>query len=172
MEASPCSGWQVNPLLVVRRSGNNLTVADILYYGAGHTGDLSSKHVHQTPCHFRLNATTICILIIFQEGVYIFIIFPRAHEYIQIVLHAGLLQLPGGLWWSFIVTSSLSVVFLICPLFTSGVLCMLSLFYLTAKLQSWFLLVLGLNSRSYHSLVLAKFANLQGQLATSTQLLC
>jgi len=62
--------------------------------------------------------------------------------------------------WSFVVTSSLSVVFLICPLVTSGVLRVLSLFYLIAKLQSWFLLVLGLSSCSYHCLVLAKFADL------------
>jgi len=96
-----------------------------LYNSAGHTGDLSSKRVHQTPRHFRLNTTTICILMIFQEGVYIFIIFPGAHEYIQIVLYAGVLQLLVGLWWSFVVTSCLSVVFLICPLATFGVLCIL-----------------------------------------------
>jgi len=78
----------------------------------------------------------------------------------RIVLYSGVLQLLTDLWWSLVITSSLPVVFLICPLVTSGVLHMLSLFCLIAKLQSWFLLVLGLSSCSYHCLVLVKSANL------------
>jgi len=64
--------------------------AGILYCGAGHTGDFSSKRAPQTPCCFRLNTIT---------HVNIHYISKNSLAYVNI-FHTCLLASLGGLWGS------------------------------------------------------------------------